>query len=611
MYIHYNNNMSISTIASDTDHKTTAEMRRTTQYLMPQRITSTDGNSVAYNIYPTCSLKSGSINHGYDTLAHWIARHKAVAIDGYVGVFWDAVKTGLQYQLEQLGLSVSWIETASYLNEPEKVDELVEPFTGTYESVWGTRCSLTLADIYDVDSLKQQVPDEQADVTIILGPAAALAGWNVPLIYIDLPKNELQFRMRAGSITNLGSDKVFEPFYMYKRFYFVDWVLLNQHKKAILKDVTVMVDGQWPDQINWMTGDTLRDGLLQLSSSPLRVRPWFEPGAWGGQWIKSHISGINPDAVNYAWSFELIVPENGLVFESDGWLLEVSFDTLMFAHAGELLGSHADVYGDEFPIRFDFLDTVQGGNLSIQCHPSLQYIQEQFGEKITQDETYYILDCEPNAQVYLGFQESINPQQFKEALENSQVENQPIDIEDYVQAHAAQKHDLFLIPNQTIHSAGAGNLVLEISATPYIFTFKMYDWLRLDLEGNPRPINIDHAFNNLDFERKGDRVKQEFISKQYIISEEHGATVVHVPTHEHHFYDVHRLEFDRQIEVECNGSCHVLMVVEGDAVTVTTAAGTPQTFTYAETFVIPAACSSYTLTSTNQKPIKVIKAFLK
>ena len=196
-------------------------------------------------------------------------------------------------------------------------------------------------------------------------------------------------------------------------------------------------------------------------------------------------------------------------------------------------------------------------------------------------------------------------------MENSQAENQPINIEDYVQAHTAQKHDLFLIPNKTIHSAGAGNLVLEISATPYIFTFKMYDWLRLDLEGNPRPINIDHAFNNLDFERKGERVKREFISKQYVINQEDGATVVHVPTHEQHFYDVHRLEFDKQIEVNCADSCHVLMVVEGDAVTVTTAAGAQQTFAYAETFVMPAACGSYTLTSTNQIPLKVIKAFLK
>src|SRR5690606_20342930 len=292
--------------------------------------------------------------------------------------------------------------------------------------------------------------------------------------------------------------------------------------------------------------------------------------------------------------FEMIVPENGLVFESDGVLLEVAFDWLMLKHAKEVLGADEQRFGTDFPIRFDFLDTFDGGNLSIQCHPSVPYIRENFGESITQDETYYILDCRPGAKVYLGFQDDIDPAAFRKALEGSVAKNEAIDIEQYVQVFEANKHDFFLIPNGTVHSSGKDNLVLEISATPYIFTFKMYDWLSKDLNGEPRPINIAHAFNNLRIERKGERVGRELIATPY--DQEQGADWknYHLPTHEAHFYDVHRIEFESEVRIETAGACHLLMLVEGDAIEVH-AGDAIATFHYAETFVVPASVSQYKL----------------
>ncbi|UOE51099.1 class I mannose-6-phosphate isomerase [Mucilaginibacter sp. SMC90] len=587
-----------------------SELRKTQQFLMPAQLTAPFRQAEGYNIYPTAVLETGKIFSGFDSLVAFIAGHKAILIDGYVGVFWERIKEGLQQCLADRGLNVNWIYTADYLKDSDEIDRLVGPFLGEYSSVWGTRTTLSLADLF-TEGLNTQKPDANSDVNIIIGPGAALADWEAPVIYLDIPKNEIQFRMRAGSITNLGAKAPDEPFQMYKRFYFVDWVILNNHKKAILDRLSIIADAQWPETINWMQQSDLVAGLSKLSASVFRVRPWFEPGAWGGQWMKERISNLNNDVVNLAWSFELIVPENGLVFESDGNLLEVSFDTIMFANCQNILGKHAARFGDEFPIRFDFLDTYKGGNLSIQCHPKLKYIQEQFGETITQDETYYILDCDDNASVYLGFQEDIDPVVYKEALEGSQATGKPVDIEQYVQVHSAKKHDLFLIPNGTVHSAGAGNLVLEISATPYIFTFKMYDWVRLDLDGKPRPINIDHAFNNLDFERKGERVQQELISHPQVIEETPGYRLVHLPTHKEHFYDVHRLEFDNSVEINTDNCCHVLMLVEGNSLTVETADGVKMDFAYAETFVIPAAAGTYRLTNQGKQRAKVIKAFLK
>jgi mannose-6-phosphate isomerase class I len=587
------------------------ELRKTSQYLMPAQLHTQPGLEAGYNIYPVCALGDNKIFNGYASLTKWITGQKMVLIDGYVGVFWDKIQAGIQDCLAEEGLTANWIHTADFLKSTAEVDGLVAPFLGTANAVWGTKCTFTLADLYDTEKLAAAFPDSNADINIIMGTGAALANWDAAILYVDLPKNELQFRMRAGSVNNLGAGELVEAFCMYKRFYFVDWVLLNKHKKEILNKITTIADGQWPDTINWMYKADLAGGLDKTSRSVIRARPWFEPGAWGGQWIKDRIKNLNTEVVNYAWSFELISPENGLVFESDGNLLEVTFDTLMFQNQQQLLGKHAAKFGDEFPIRFDFLDTVQGGNLSIQCHPSLNYIQENFGENITQDETYYILDCEENAKVYLGFQDNIEPATFLSVLEDSQEKGHVVEVEEYVQSHRAKKHDFFLIPNGTVHSAGSGNLVLEISATPYIFTFKMYDWLRLDLEGKPRPINIDHAFNNLDFSRKGERVQQELISKPSIINEGEDWQIVHLPTHADHFYDVQRLEFDSQISQQTDDSCHVLMLVEGVALSILTAEGTLQQYAYAETFVVPAAAGSYQLTNLGTSRAKVIKAYLK
>lgn len=587
------------------------QLRKSSQLLMPVKLDDSFAVESEYNIYPTCALGDNMIFNGYDSLARWIIQQKTVIIDGFVGIFWEKVQSALHEYFVNKGLTVNWINTEDFLKSVPATDELVQPFLGSYDSVWGTKTTLNLKDFYEIEKLTEHLPDNTYDLNIVIGPAAILSDWNAPVIYIDLPKNELQFRMKAGFVTNLGKDQVNEPFQMYKRFYFVDWVVLNEHKKAILDKISIIADGQWPDDINWMLKAAFVEGLNKISHSVIRVRPWFEPGVWGGQWIKQNIGKLNKDVVNYAWSFELIVPENGLIFESDSYLLEVSFDFLMFHNKEQVLGKHAQKFGDEFPIRFDFLDTWQGDNLSIQCHPKLKYIKEVFGENITQDETYYILDCEENARVYLGFQENIDPASYRSALEESQAEGKAINIEDYVQAHIAHKHDLFLIPNSTVHSAGAGNLVLEISATPYIFTFKMYDWLRLDLDGNPRPINIDHAFNNLNFDRKGDRVQQELFSKQVVIAEGEGWQLIHVPTHSEHFYDVHRIEFDQKITVETNNICHVMMLVEGQSISIETLDGTKQKFAFAETFVVPAATQSYKLTNIGKGRAKVIKAFLK
>jgi mannose-6-phosphate isomerase class I len=585
--------------------------RKTTQHLAPARRTKPPAGT--YDIYPAFPVASHAIELGYDALASRIAASgaRAVTLDGFCGVIWPNVLHHLHASLNKLGISTSFHSIDQALRPPEEIESMQRPFLGGSDPLFGKRYPGTMSDFFDPDRLEAIKPDASAQLSVLYGTGAALASWNAPLFYFDVPKNEVQFRSRAGQAVNIGASRTDDPKAAYKRMYFVDWPVLNRHRASLLPRIDTFVDEQRPDEPTFMSWNDFRQGLDTMARNYIRVRPWFEPGPWGGQWIKQRIPQLSEEARNYAWSFELISPENGVAFESDGIMLEASFDFLMLHNHKEVLGAFADRFGYEFQIRYDFLDTFSGGNLSLQCHPRPEYVNANFGETYTQDEAYYILDCEPGARVYLGFNEGIQPEQFRAELERSVKEGVPVDVERYVNTEPAHKHDLFLIPNGTIHCSGANNLVLEISATPYIFTFKMYDWMRMDLDGKPRPLNIDRAFANLYFDRQGERVKKELIAHPELLLSGPDWQRYHLPTHPNHFYDVHRWEFATRVTVTMDGSCHVLSLTEGESVILEIAGGHRALFNYAETFVIPAAAGSYTMINNGKTRAKVVSTFLK
>ncbi len=595
-------------ILPETDTQPKA-LRKTNQFLIPaeKTINATD----SYDIYPAFPLSGNFMEAGYTALAEAITDKQTVIIEGYAGVFWEELVSSLNAAFVRQNKKVTWYCTDAAFKSEDEINKIIEPYLGVDDPLFGKIYPGNLIDFFDPAKLAAFNINYTEDINIIYGCGSSLISKGF-LIYADVPKNEIQFRSRASAITNLGTTNSYSQKEIYKRFYYVDWIVLNKHKKSLLPRIDIIADTQRPGNPVFTDGHSLRETLTLMSKSIVRARPWFEPGVWGGQWIKENIPQLNQKEVNYAWSFELITPENGLMLQNENILLEISFDFLMYHNNQAILGGAVKRFGDEFPIRFDFLDTFNGGNLSLQCHPSTNYIKKNFGENFAQDETYYILDCAEGACVYLGFQEDTDSNTFKRELEESSEINKEINVEKFVQKFPAVKHDLFLIPNGTIHCSGINNLVLEISSTPYIYTFKMYDWLRDDLEGNPRPLNIERAFDNLCFDRKGSKVTEELISKPYKFSEGKGWECFHLPTHREHFYDIYRYHIHpfSIVEIDTENQCHILSLVEGDRVIIQTLNNYSACFHYAETFFVPAAAEKYSLKNATENVIKVIVAFV-
>jgi mannose-6-phosphate isomerase class I len=489
-------------------------------------------------------------------------------------------------------------------------DDPVFAFMNNYE----------IAEFFDpqkMEEAKRRI--RQAVVlTLVIGTGASLLAesWDL-LVYCDMARWEIQQRQRSGQIGNLGLDNLKERASLkYKRGFFVDWRAADRLKKTLFGKMDFLLDTNAPDAPKLITREQLAQGLQMAATRPFRVVPFFDPGPWGGQWMKE-ICDLPRGAENYAWCFDCVPEENSLLLGFGDVQVEIPSINLVFQHPHELLGEavHAR-FGTEFPIRFDFLDTMDGGNLSFQVHPLTEYIQEKFGMPYTQDESYYLLDATEEGCVYLGLKEDIDRQQMSDDLHRAYAGEMMFDADKYVNKWPAKKHDHFLIPAGTAHCSGRNSMVLEISATPYIFTFKMWDWGRLGLDGTPRPIHLEHGLNNVQWERTTDWVKRNLVNRISPVAAGDSWTEERTGLHEREFIETRRHWFTKPTHHTTNGGVNVLNLCEGREAVVESPSGAfpPLVVHYAETFIIPASVGEYTIRPYGEsegKQCATIKAFVR
>ncbi len=544
-----------------------------------------------------------------------LAGNRIVVVDCYPGVIEEAATSHLQAFLP----GTFYFSNDCMLGE-EEIRQLVYPDV-TDDAVFGTLTRLQLIQFFDpakISALRKQIDQRSESVIYLFGIGAALLHPDPDLIvYFDMPRWEAQLRFRRNEAGNLGlNNKNQQTSLQYKQAFFVDWRVCDRHKKTLMGKWDLVIDSTQPDNPKIIPGMALNKALQLAVTRPFRLVPFFDPGPWGGQWLKT-VCGLNPEEKNFAWGFDCVPEENSLLFQFGDLCFETPAINLVFAESKRLLGEAVQArFGDEFPIRFDFLDTMDGGNLSLQVHPTTEYAQENFGIHYTQDESYYILDAKDDACVYLGLQEDISPGSMIRDLKVSNHSGVPFNAEQYAKKWSIKKHDHILIPAGTVHCSGKNSMVLEISATPYIFTFKLWDWGRMGLDGKPRPINIERGEKVIDWTYTPEKTKRELKDVCEIIATGDGWTEERTGLHEREFIETRRHWFTKRVMHSTMGSVNVMNLVEGREAVVESPSNAFDPFIvhYAETFVIPEVVKEYSISPYGQsagKRLATIKAFVR
>jgi mannose-6-phosphate isomerase class I len=533
-----------------------------------------------------------------------------VAIDAYPGVDLPELRATIQRHLpDALVLDVEDLAA----RPRAEIEALIAPNL-TDDRVFGVLSHHALADFYDADRLAEvatAVADADGPVVVIGWGAALVPAEFGSIVLADLARWEIQQRQRAGAPNWRAGNEGDDALRKVKRGFFVDWRVADEHKRGLFDRFDLLLDtNRSAADARLITADAFHAGLDAAVSRPFRVVPFFDPGVWGGQWMKRVLgaegggTAVDEPAAprdqdeNLAWCFDCVPEENSLLLAVDGEVVEIPAIDLVFRHPRRLLGERTFArFGAEFPIRFDFLDTVEGGNLSLQVHPLTDYMQRTFGMHYTQDESYYLLDAADDAVVYLGLKTGIDRDRMLDDLATAATGAAPFPTDEYVNSFPAKKHDHFSIPAGTVHCSGADSMVLEISATPYIFTFKMWDWGRVGLDGVPRPIHLDHAAANIQWDRDTAWAERELLDRVERVAEGPGWVEERTGLHELEFIEVRRHWFTDVVPHDTRGTVNVLNLVEGAEAIVESPSGAFEPFVvhYAETFIVPAAVGAYTI----------------
>lgn len=231
--------------------------------------------------------------------------------------------------------------------------------------------------------------------------------------------------------------------------------------------------------LNWKTESaSVADGGRE--PQPFLLAPAGKDYLWGGTRLRDDFAKNIPlDPLAETW--ECSTHPDGPSTVASGQFQGLTLGEVLQKHP-EFLGTHPRTKG-ELPVLIKMIDAQK--ELSVQVHPDDAYAQEHENGSFGKTEMWYVLDAAPGASLIYGFRHTMTQQQVRESLENGTIEK-------YLQRVPVKKDDVFFVPAGCVHAIGAGALIVEVQQSSNL-TYRMYDYDRVDKNGQKRPLHIEKA----------------------------------------------------------------------------------------------------------------------
>ncbi len=572
------------------------------------------------------------------TLADRAAKEGVVvALDGYTTANWTVFVNLIARECCLLGLGFEAIDAnAATLKSGKEIDAIIDPLL-----IWDTKIDPTLLygkvykggyqglmDEARTEAFKKAVPASRqaGKISVVYGYGSLIPElrelYDVK-VFFDLTPMKSMLRIRRGEYSNLGKERPGIINRTIRRCYYCDFecAVRNRHElwENNVPDWYVLDND--PQNLQLMPFGTFSDICAQLVKYPFRAKPCYLEGVWGGSYMKK-LRKLPEEMRNAAWVFDFIPMEVSVVVEAGDEKLDINYCSFVHKEGVNLMGEDCvKKFEGYFPIRFNWDDSYHStGNMSIQCHSGGEYNVKNYNEFGRQDESYYVVVTGHGAKTFIGFRDDADIPQFFRDIEAADTEHRPCDYMKYVSYEESKPGLQVMLPAGTIHSSGRNQVILEIgSLTIGSYTYKMYDYLRLDFDGKQRPIHTRLGEENVRQDRRysviHDPESPEYIvQKPRLAASGEGWEEYILGENPQVYFSLRRLEFEKKCEQDTGGKLfHVLTLVDGDAVRVRSVRHPERYFDlqFMDIVCVPADMGRYVIENLGREPVMVHKTCLR